>query len=96
MFEPQEKRKIHDVVVMNLTLNKTLSIPKNRRTTLGQFIKGNEVYFENFSQFPSFQTIYKIFVIDDELHKEFLEYSAQHSMGAVIYRQVVKMTKCFG
>jgi len=94
MFEPQEKRKIHYVVVMNLTLNKTLTIPKNKRTTLGQFIKGNEVYFENCSQFPAFQTVYKLFIIDDELNKELQEYIYQNSMGAVIYRQVIKMTQC--
>lgn len=96
MFEPQEKNNIHRVVVMNLTLNKMLTIPKNKRTTLEQFIKGNEVYFENCSQFPGFQTVYKLFVIDDKLNKELQEYIYQNSMGAVIYRQVVKMTKCFG
>jgi len=96
MFEPQDKRKIHDIVVMNLTLNKTLSIPKNNRTTLRQYIIDNELYFENCSQFPSFQTVYKLFVVDDELHKEFLEYAAHNSMGSVIYRQMAKMTKCFG
>ena len=94
MFEPQEKRKIHYVVVMNLTLNKTLTIPKNRRTTLRQYIKENEVHFENCSQFPAFQTVYKLFVIDDELNKELQEYIYQNSMGAVIYRQVIKMTQC--
>lgn len=96
MFEPQEKRKIHDMVVMNLTLNKTLTIPKNKRTTLRQFIKGNDIYFENCSQFPAFQTVYKLFIVDDKLHKEFLEYASQNSTGAVVYRQVAKMTKCFG
>ena len=95
MLETQEKRKIHYVVVMNLTLNKTLTIPKNTRTTLRQFIKGNDVYFENCSQFPAFQTVYKLFVIDDELNKELQEYIYQNSMGAVIYRQVIKMTQCF-
>jgi hypothetical protein len=94
MFEPQEKRKIHYIVVMNLTLNKTLTIPKNRRTTLRQYIKENEVYFENCSQFPAFQTVYKLFVIDDELNKELQEYIYQNSMGAIIYRQVIKMTQC--
>jgi hypothetical protein len=95
MIEPQEKRKIHYVVVMNLKLNKTLTIPKNTRTTLRQFIKGNDIYFENCSQFPAFQTVYKLFVIDDELNKELQEYIYQNSMGAVIYRQVIKMTQCF-
>lgn len=94
MFESQEKRKIHYIVVMNLTLNKTLTIPKNKRTTLRQFIKGNDIYFENCSQFPAFQTVYKIFVIDDELNKELQEYIYQNSMGAIIYRQVIKMTQC--
>lgn len=96
MIEPQETRKIHYIVVMNITLNKTLTIPKNKRTTtLKQFIKSNEVYFENCSQFPSFQTVYKLFAIDDELKKELQEYIAQNSLGAVLYRQVVKMTQCF-
>jgi len=96
MLEQKEKRKIHYIVVMNITLNKTLTIPKNKRkTTLKQFIKDNEVYFENCSQFPSFQTVYKLFVIDDELNKELQEYIAQNSLGAVLYRQVAKMTQCF-
>jgi hypothetical protein len=95
MLEQKEKRKIHYIVVMNFALNKTLTIPKNKRTTLRQFIKGNDIYFENCSQFPAFQTVYKIFVIDDELNKELQEYIYQNSMGAVIYRQVIKMTQCF-
>jgi hypothetical protein len=95
MIEQKEKRKIHYVVVMNITLNKTLTIPKNKsKTTLKQFIKENELYFENCSQFPAFQTVYKTFVIDDELNKELQEYIYQNSMRCVIYRQVVKMTKC--
>lgn len=95
MFEQKEKRKIHYIVAMNITLNKTLTIPRNKKTTLRQYVKGNDIYFENCSQFPAFQTVYKIFVIDDELNKELQEYIAQNSLGAVLYRQVVKMTQCF-
>ena len=86
---------IHDIVVINTSLNTTLSIPKNKRKTVSQFISDNKIYFENQSQFPSFQTLYKIFIVDDLLYKEVHELIEQQSFKAVIQRNIEKFVSCF-
>ena len=87
---------IHDIVAINTSLNSTLSIPKNKRKTVRQFISDNKIYFENQSQFPSFQTLYKIFIVDDLLYKEVQELIEQQSFKAVIRRNIEKFVSCFG